>query len=199
MDLAKLYEAGKIEAGDIDKTASIVVTYDATLNKGVANGKFPNEAWVTYEGEPGESSHDKVFVETYAINIFKYDQSNKDTGLEGATFELYQKDGEGSVIETSKVTLTSGPDGIAKADGLDAGTYYLKETKAPEGYVGSDKEVEVVIPEKAGTDNIANVKFANSPVPHTGGMGTAMFTVGGAAILAAAGALFVTTRRERDF
>ena len=40
--------------------------------------------------------------------------------------------------------------------------------------------------------------IANTLIPHTGGMGTTMFTVGGAAILAAAGALFVVTRRREN-
>ena len=62
--------------------------------------------------------------------------------------------------------------------------------------MGSDSELEVVIPSQAGTGNVANVQFANSQIPHTGGMGTTMFTVGGAAILAAAGALFVVSRRK---
>ena len=195
IDLAALYEAGMITEADITNATPIVVTYTATLAEGTTAGTYKNTSWVTAPGD-WETEVDEVTVDTYAISIFKYDQTDGTAGLSGATFELYQKNGEGSVIESSKVILTSGPDGIAKADGLDAGTYYLKETKAPEGYVGSNQEVEVVIPEKAGTDNIAIVNFANSPIPHTGGMGTAMFTVGGAAILAAAGALFVVSRRK---
>ena len=83
-------------------------------------------------------------------------------------------------------------------EGLDEGTYYLKETNPPEGYVGSDSEVTIVIPGQANAENMVSVRFANSPIPHTGGMGTTMFTVGGAAILAAAGVLFVTTRRKES-
>ena len=48
------------------------------------------------------------------------------------------------------------------------------------------------------SENVVTVHFANSPIPHTGGMGTTMFTVGGAAILAAAGVLFVVTRRREN-
>ena len=197
IDLAALYEAGVVTEADITNATPIVVTYTAILAEGTTAGTYKNTSWVTAPGD-WKTAVDEVTVDTYAISIFKYDQSNETTGLEGATFELYQKDGGGSVIESSKVILTSGPDGIAKADGLDEGTYYLKEVDPPEGYVGSDQELTVVIPDKAGTDNIANVKFANSPVPHTGGMGTTLFTVGGAAILAVAGALFVTTRRKAE-
>ena len=61
---------------------------------------------------------------------FKYDQANEEKGLEGATFEFYKKDEGGNPINV--VELTSGADGHILIDGLDAGTYYLKETKAPE-------------------------------------------------------------------
>ena len=197
IDLAALYEAGVVTEADITNATPIVVTYTATLKEGTTAGTYKNTSWVTAPGD-WKTAVDEVTVKTYAINIFKYDQSNETTGLEGATFELYQKDSEGSVIASSKVTLTSDKNGYAKADGLDAGTYYLKEVDPPEGYVASDQELTVVIPGDAGTNNIANVKFANSPVPHTGGMGTTLFTVGGAAILAVAGALFVTTRRKAE-
>ena len=39
--------------------------------------------------------------------------------------------------------------------------------------------------------------IANTLIPHTGGMGTTMFTLGGAAILAAAGVLFIYSRKTR--
>ena len=194
MDLAKLYEAKVIDDGDIEEATSIVVTYDATLSGKAVSGSFPNEAWVTYEG-PGESAHDTVNVLTYAIRIFKYDQSTSDEApLSGAVFTLYGSDGT-TVIATE----TSGNNGYAIFGGLAEGSYTLKETTAPEGYVASTETLQVNIPTDADTEQVVNAKFANSPIPHTGGMGTAMFTVGGAAILAAAGALFVTTRRKRDF
>lgn len=44
---------------------------------------------------------------------------------------------------------------------------------------------------------MVSVKFANSPVPHTGGMGTMLFTVGGMGILAAAGAVMIVPRTFR--
>ena len=75
--------------------------------------------------------------------------------------------------------------------------YSLQETKAPENYVASNEAIDVTIPNQA-ADNVATVNFANSSIPHTGGMDTMMFTVGGAAILAVAGALFVTTRRKAE-
>ena len=195
IDLVALYEAGVITDADIENATPIVVTYSATLSENATAGDYINTAWVTYP--EGQSSESVVTVKTYGISIFKYDQSNPEQGLSGAEFLLYQQTTEGGMIEDSQVTVSSGEDGIARFDGLDAGTYYLKETKAPEGYVASSEILTITIPEDAdGTTNVVSVQFANSPIPHTGGMGTAMFTVGGAAILAAAGALFVVSRRK---
>ena len=95
------------------------------------------------------------------------------------------------------VELTSGADGHILIDGLDAGVYYLKETKAPEGYVCSEEELTITIPDQADGSNLVSVKFANSPVPHTGGMGTMLFTASGMALLAMAGAVMVIPHSSR--
>jgi len=195
LDLVALYEAGVITDDDIKKATPITVTYDATLSKEAEAGTYENTAWVT--APDWTTSKDIVSVNTYAIDIFKYDQADPEKGLAGAEFELYQKDTEGNVIEGSKVTLTSGEDGKILVDGLDAGTYYLKEIKAPEGYVCSSAELEIVIPESAGADNTVSVRFANSQIPHTGGSGTLMFTIGGAMLMATAGMLLVVSRKRR--
>ena len=195
LDLAALYEAGVITDDDIKNATPITVTYDATLSADATAGSYENTAWVT--APEWETSKDIVYVNTYAIDIFKYDQAEPTKGLEGAEFELYQKDTEGNVIEASKKTLISGADGKILVDGLDAGTYYLKETKAPEGYVCSTAELAIVIPDKAGVNNTVGVSFANSQIPHTGGTGTLMFTIGGIALMGTAGLLLVVSRKRR--
>lgn len=194
MDLVDLYD-DIITNADIENATPIIVTYTATLNEDASAGTYKNTAWVTYKTE--ESEEVTVTVDTYGIDIFKYDQANPDTGLEGAKFELYQKDNEGNVVEGSVVELTSGADGTVSLEGLDAGTYYLKETEAPEGYVCSDTELKILIPEKADANNMVHVNFANSPIPHTGGMGTTMFSIVGGALIATAGVIFVISRKKR--
>lgn len=195
IDLAALYESGVITADDLEGTP-IIVTYETSLKDGTAAGAYVNKAWVSYPED--ESAEDTAQVETYGINIFKYDQADPEKGLAGAEFELYQKNEEGEVIEGTVVSLISGADGYVKVDGLDAGVYFLKETKAPEGYVCSDKEIEINTLEKAGVDYLVQIRFANSNVPHTGGSGTRMFTIGGGAIIAAAGILLVVSRKKKD-
>ena len=189
LDLAALYEADVITDDDIENATFITVTYDATLSADATAGSYKNTAWVTAPKD-WKTSEDIVYVNTYAIDIFKYDQADK-TGLVGAEFTL--TDAEGTVIDT----VTSGEDGHVVIDGLDAGTYYLKETQAPDGYVCSTAELEIVIPEKAGGNKTVGVNFANSQIPHTGGTGTLMFTIGGAAIIATAGVLLLVSRKKR--
>ena len=195
LDLVNLYEMGAITEEDIDNATPITVTYTATLAEDVTAGEYLNTAWVTYP--EGESEKSTVTVKTYGISIFKYDQANN-APLSGATFELYQKDAEGNVIEDSVIELTSGENGYAVIEGLDAGTYYLKETQAPEGYVCSEEELTITVPGDAGEGNyVVSVSFANAQVPHTGGAGTLMYTIGGAAIILLAGALLLISRYSR--
>ena len=199
IDLVALYNAGIIKEADIEAATPIVVTYNAKLSDDATAGTYENEAWTTVDENEWISDHDKVYVNTYKLSIFKYDQANPEKGLEGAKFELYQKDNEGNVVEGSVVELTSDANGNIMVDGMDAGTYYLKETKAPEGYVCSDKELEIVIAEYAA--NVLNfaisVNFANSQIPHTGGMGTTLFSIVGGALIATAGVIFVISRKKR--
>lgn len=197
LDLAKLYNEGIIDEDDMGKTP-ITVTYTATLKEGTNAGNYVNEAWVHYPD--ANSEHDTVTVKTFDITVFKYDQATATgegdswtaKGLPGAIFTLYSDEDCTVVVDTA----TSDNDGYATFTGLDTGTYYLKETAAPEGYVKSDKALEVTITVDT-ADNTVSVSFANSPIPHTGGMGTTLFSIVGGVLIAMAGTIFVISRRKR--
>ena len=193
MDLVKLYEKEYFTQEEFGE-AEIIVTYSATAAEEIQPGVYRNDAWVEYEGD--ESEKDTVLVHTYGIDIFKYDQATGN-GLKGAEFELKGEDG--TVIEDG---IVSGEDGHILIDGLAAGKYYLTETKAPEGYVQSEKPLEITITirpgDEYGASHVIETKFANSNIPHTGGTGTRMYTIGGAAIIAAAGVLLVVSRRKKE-
>lgn len=199
VDLAALYEAGLISEDDLGVTP-VTVTYTATLKEGTTAGDYYNTAWVSYPNS--ETEQDKVKVETFKIDVFKYDQADE-KGLAGAEFALYDEtaiDQDGNLIEGATPVLegiVSGEDGHVVIDGLDAGKYALVETKAPDNYVKSDTPLMLTI--EAGIEpNVVEVKFANSKIPHTGGMGTTLFTIGGVVLLAAAGTLFVVSRRKQQ-
>lgn len=196
LDLVKLYNEGIIKDEDLGKT-SITVSYNTKLKDTVTNGTFENEAWVT-TSDDWETSHDTVTVDTYQIDIHKFGNGQINTEpLAGAHFKLYQKVNGEEVIVEGCDDLISGKDGHVKVNGLKAGTYYLKETQAPDGYVCSDKEVEIKIPERANEENVVKVNFDNRSIPHTGGMGTTIFSIVGGVLIAMAGTVFVISRRKR--
>lgn len=61
------------------------------------------------------------------------------TRLRGAVFTLYKADD--SVVKT----VTTDNAGVALFTGLNPGSYYIKETKAPEGYKPLDKRFDFII------------------------------------------------------
>lgn len=148
--------------------AEIRVDYTATLNTSAEIG-LPgntNEVKLEYSNNPNDSSQtgktpsDEVIVFTYELDTTKVDGTNQEA-LEGAEFKLYKTvDGIDKYVtvdaENGKVTgwkdtinegsvLTSDTNGLFKVIGLDAGTYYLKETKAPAGYNLLEESIEVVV------------------------------------------------------
>lgn len=124
-------------------------------------------------GGTGKSEPSIVDVHTFDFTIYKYylKDQNK-TALANAEFELYKANGAGDAAdENAKINIVDEGNGVyrqATADeakatgftsakivsdadgkvlvkGLDAGTYYLRETKAPDGYnkLLSDIKVEI--------------------------------------------------------
>lgn len=201
MDLVKLYEAGIIDLEDIRNAEKIVVTYSATVSEEIKPGSYHNTAWVTYTGD-GTSEPDDPDVDVYGIYLKKVDQDNPDKVLAGAEFELYAAD-----KITKLGSAVSGENGIAKFDvSLKAGTYYVKETKSPEGYVASSDFIKIEITENdltVETDEKSELYFykgtevPNVSVPETGGTGTDTLYMTGAGVIAAAGLIYFISRRRR--
>lgn len=118
-------------------------------------------------------------------------------GEEGGT-SVYKKATAEEIADASivKVTNIVAKAGVVVAKGLDDGEYNIVEEKAPAGY--SVVEVpDVTI--KNGDNPVATANVADSKLhslPHTGGMGTTLFTIAGCAIMVAAAGFFFASRKR---
>lgn len=97
-------------------------------------------------------------------------------------------------------------------NGLKSGTYYLKETKAPDGYNLLKEPIKIVVTGDAVTgkpvikvDNngtatvVKKVEVQNnsgSLLPSTGGMGTTLIYVVGSILVLASGIVLFSKRKE---
>lgn len=209
---------------------TIIVTYSATLNENAKIGETgnTNEAKLEYGDKNTISS--KTITKTYKIPVFKYTRKDDGTnkGLSGAIFTLSKNSkGEnpiklvkitetGNTYRVAKETETAGitkitevttpDDGRFTIQGLDADTYYLTETKQPDGYNKLSAPVKIVIKEDGtitigdATDTVDEVGVENksgSLLPHTGGMGTTLFYIFGAILVVGSGVVLITKKRMK--
>lgn len=201
-------KAAKEGTNDFYASSDVTVTLTAVLKDTAVSGNTAtdnsNSDSLTYTNVYGqtEKSGETVYVYTFDLPVFKYDgTTDNKTGLGNATFELKTK--EGTLIDT-KTTDSSGNVTFAK---LAAGTYKVKETVAPAGYNLNSSEYTVVISTTGvitvtvdgNSSTVNQVEVPDYPVtvPQTGGMGTMMFYVGGAALIACAGVLLFVLKRKK--
>ena len=194
-----------------------------------------NKVYLTYSNNPkDESSIGKtpestpVYVYTYQLNNTKYrDDDTPGNELAGAGFRLYSgKDCTKEQEIKLKKNITDGTYspyfGTAAGDemfsdehgqfnvkGLDAGTYYLKETKTPDDYSpcpdkkivisATHNEYNVNLSGESNLNNkIINIKAGGITLPSTGGIGTTIFYVVGGGLMVAAIVLLVTKKRMEN-
>lgn len=144
----------------------IKITFKATLNEGAVIGKpgNRNRSRLIYGNNPNEKGEptpwDEVVVFTYELDVDKFDGDDSTKKLQDAEFKFYREvnnvkeyvvvDVDSKVQrwttdETQASVLKTDASGTFKVSGLDEGTYYLKETKAPTGYNLLKDPVKVVI------------------------------------------------------
>lgn len=189
------------------KADKVYVTYVATVNTSalisIAGELKPNTNHVDLHytnnmDVDSDITGNTVNVYTFTLNVGKVDGNNTTKTLPNATFKLTSKN-DAEFVKT----LTTGTDGSVTFTGLKAGTYYVEETVAPEGYNINSKKFEITISTQGIVtgDNVKDNKLVVTDfplsVPQTGGAGTVMFTVGGIALIACAGVLFFVVMRKK--
>ena len=112
----------------------IIVTYEAQVTEKAKQGQEGNQnaASLQYNHKAGEiTNSEKAIVKVYSfgIQVEKFTNEGKPQALKGADFTLLAADGKEVLNNAS-----TDDKGILNFHNLDAGTYYLKETKSPTGY-----------------------------------------------------------------
>ena len=227
-------------------TYSAVLNGNAVLGtSGNVNNAYLDYSNNPYVAESWKDKTDSAVVYTYGIDISKVDKGDHENFLAGAKFELYAsenaaeggteaekivfvKESEGvyhralAGEENTTTTLVVGENdalkGRLKVKGLDEGTWYLKETKAPGGYNLLASPVKVVVTDAEGgvldgqvigaaadasgeavTLVTLTVKNDNGfLLPVTGGASTVLFAVGGAVLMSAAVICFIAVSKRKN-
>ena len=139
-------------------------TYDAYLNDlaatKISKKGFENKVRLNFSNDlqtnsKGQTPWDSVVCYTYQVRGLKTNE--KDVKLEGATFKLYRDSNLSDLVKVKKSTngyvvsnsvdeeIVSNEKGEFVIQGLDQGTYYLKEIKAPDGYTLLKEAIEIQI------------------------------------------------------
>lgn len=199
---------------------------------GASNTENKNSVYLEYSNNPRISTsldhtpESEVCVYTYQLNNTKYrDDDTPGNELAGAGFKLYSdadcknevelyQDGEfyypiKNATGKEAVEMKSAANGQFNVKGLDAGTYYLKETTPPKDYSACD-DTKIVISathdehnvnlsgESNLNNKIINKKAGGITLPSTGGIGTTIFYVVGGGLMVAAIVLLVTKKRMEN-
>lgn len=190
-----------------------------------SNNPRPDDEYWGYT--PNYTPESEVYVYTYQLNNTKYhDDDTPGNELAGAGFRLYSNevcnaedeiklkmndDGTYSrdfSTEGKGVEMISNNKGQFNVKGLDAGTYYLKETKTPADYnpcgvtkvtiTANHNGNHVEFDSSKLSTTIINKKAGGITLPSTGGIGTTIFYVVGGGLMVAAIVLLVTKKRMEN-
>ena len=239
-DLKKIDGVNLVDGAVIEVIYNAHLNDEALVNNESGTTTNKNGVYLQYSNNPnasgeedveelGKTSTDYVWVFTYDVENTKYsDKVDPANILAGAGFtlydgetaiQLYEKDGEFFVYDADNAPagvevlteITSQKDGTFNINGLDAGTYTLKETTVPTGY-NKCEDITIVISATHSEDEDANsatttltkatkgmhndiVNKNGTTLPETGGIGTTMFYVIGAILVVGAAVVMITKKR----
>ena len=203
----------------LTKGTTIIVTYNATLNKDAVIDGDGNTNKVTLSyGNQQNTVPSEVTTKSYQFDLVKVDGTTNKL-LDGAEFELadgntklsFVKDTAGNYRvaaagEDGATTTITVKNGKVNIYGLAGKAYTLTETKAPDGYnkLVASETVNLADGSKTHATFDADVykdggvvvkNNVGTVLPSTGGMGTTLFYVIGGGLMVAAVVLLVTKKR----
>lgn len=233
----------KFKEGSLHTNDKVVVTYSATINSNAVVGTAgnENETWLKY-GNNGETTHGRTKTYTWKFNILKFFTNSNDEKqyLADVEFVLYRKNNTTDPAEYAQFDSNNKLTGWTKneseagklrtnatsnvcVEGLDEGTYFLKETATPVGFNSLTSDVEVQITSSCNTltnatytvqyKMVNDEDFADTDdkekvvpienkrgtvLPGTGGIGTTIFYVVGGGLMVAAAILLITKKRMEN-
>lgn len=208
----------------------IVVEYAATLNEKAVVGLSGNDNDIKLqygdESKPSYTPEETTTTYTWDMEVLKYANGDRANVLAGVEFVLLNKEktqvatvvngkltgwaavpaagADGSITWPANAVLTTDANGEISIDGLDADTYYLRETKALPGYnkLAGDVEVKVNAATTGDNDELTYTTVvtevenkSGTELPTTGGMGTTLFYIFGGILMVGAAVLLVTKKR----
>ena len=205
----------------------------ATINNASGTTDNKNSVNLEYSNNPnaegtGKTEDKTVYAFTFGITNKKVIDNEDGAALPGAGFKLYKDENctqEYKLVKDTTLNayrpakdgetaeeMKSAADGTFPIKGLDAGTYYLKETTTPKGYttaavktikidathsINESGNPQVTLSSDSTLDNKI-VDKKGSTLPSTGGMGTVLLYVAGIAVFVLAGATLVMALRRRN-
>ncbi|WP_305152303.1 SpaA isopeptide-forming pilin-related protein [uncultured Dubosiella sp.] len=182
---------------NIGQDTVTVYNYDLTIDKFAGNVNDANDI----DGQKLSGAEfqifDKVATDHTRQALWFVEHTNPDNENE----KYYTL--ANSTDANATQTLTTPENGQIVIRGLAKKTYYIKETKAPNGYNLLKEEIEftpVTSENNLGsqtntTEHVPN--YAGAQLPSTGGMGTTMLYVAGAILMVGAAVIFVTNKRMK--
>lgn len=216
---------------DNNELKSLTISYRSIFkeeNGSYINQPMKNTTHLTYGDNDTESKTDETETYTFGVPVLKYTKDENDVKktLANAQFNLYKDsvDNEENKLkftydpaneyyrltksESGDSTMISNGTKAFTITGLEAGTYYLKEIKAPNGYNILTSPIEFEIKQKDdGTQQIImnnkEVKIVEvlnnkgSLLPSTGGMGTTLIYLIGGALVLGSGIVLANKKRAK--
>ena len=192
-----------VGSGEGDVTNAIKTNFDTTGDSVKLDKVQVTVTKVSDDATP-------VALANAEFKIYKEVTQDTEGVIVVADAKVYGVEGTTTLYLKEIATGTTNAEGKVVFNGLDAQErYYIKETVAPEGYSLNDNYYKLDPTAErtaAGSQSYVFDNFADTTVvdtklsalPSTGGIGTAVFTIGGCAIMVAAAYFFLASRKKES-